>query len=135
MARKTDKSWIWLVISFRTRQVVAAAVGDRSAETCRTLWSRVPKQYRRKLVYTDFYEAYFSALPKGQHRPRQKGSGKTNTVERFNNTLRQRLGRFVRKTLSFSKTKRMHEKCLMLFLHNYNRYCIKRFKLKIEATT
>ena len=119
VARKSDKSWIWLVTSFRTRQVVAAAVGDRSAETCRTLWSRVPKAYRRKLVYwftraswftrtTDFYEAYFSALPKGQHRPRQKGSGKTNTVERFNNTLRQRLGCFVRKTLSFSKTKRMH---------------------------
>ncbi len=29
----------------------------------------------------------------------------------------------------------MHEKCLMLFLHNYNRYCIKRFKLKTESTT
>ncbi len=33
---------------------------------------------------------------------------------------RQRLARFVRKTLSFSKSDRMHEICLRLFLHRYN---------------
>jgi len=31
-------------------------------------------------------------------------SGETAHVERWNNTLRQRLARFVRKTLSFSKS-------------------------------
>jgi IS1 family transposase len=31
------------------------------------------------------------------------GSGKTNHIERFNNTMRQRISRLVRKTLSFSK--------------------------------
>ncbi|MCA1837565.1 MAG: IS1 family transposase, partial [Actinobacteria bacterium] len=36
---------------------------------------------------------------------------------RWNGTLRQRLGRFVRKTLSFSKCEEMHETCLVLFLH------------------
>ncbi|HEX3558299.1 MAG TPA: IS1 family transposase, partial [Pyrinomonadaceae bacterium] len=35
-------------------------------------------------------------------------------------TLRQRLGRFVRKSLSFSKSEEMHEICLRLFLHDYN---------------
>ncbi|MDQ3684708.1 MAG: IS1 family transposase, partial [Acidobacteriota bacterium] len=30
------------------------------------------------------------------------------------------LGRFVRKTLSFSKSEEMHELCLRLFLHHYN---------------
>jgi hypothetical protein len=34
--------------------------------------------------------------------------------------LRQRLGRFVRKSLSFSKSDAMHELCLRLFLHDYN---------------
>ncbi|MBC7449225.1 MAG: IS1 family transposase, partial [Hymenobacteraceae bacterium] len=38
-----------------------------------------------------------------------------------NNTLRQRIGRFVRKTLSFSKSDEMHELCLKLFLFNYNK--------------
>ena len=35
-------------------------------------------------------------------------------------SLRQRLARFVRKTLSFSKSPVMHEVCLRLFLHRYN---------------
>ncbi len=36
------------------------------------------------------------------------------------NTLRRRLSRFVRKTLSFSKCERMHEVTLCLFVHHYN---------------
>jgi insertion element IS1 protein InsB len=45
-------------------------------------------------------------------------------VERWNCTLRQRLGRFVRKTLSFSKSEAMHEVCLLLFLQDYNLNCL-----------
>jgi insertion element IS1 protein InsB len=41
-------------------------------------------------------------------------------MERWNNTLRQRLARFVRMTLSFSKPAVMHETCLLLLLHRYN---------------
>jgi len=44
----------------------------------------------------------------------------TAHVERWNNTLRQRLARFVRMTLSFSRSEVMHEACLLLFLHRYN---------------
>jgi 1-aminocyclopropane-1-carboxylate deaminase/D-cysteine desulfhydrase-like pyridoxal-dependent ACC family enzyme len=49
-----------------------------------------------------------------------KETGETAHVERWNNTLRQRLVRFVRMTLSFSKSEIMHEACLLLFLHRYN---------------
>ena len=49
-----------------------------------------------------------------------KESGETARVERWNCALRQRLGRFVRKTLSFSKKDEMREACLRLFLHRYN---------------
>ena len=63
-------------------------------------------------------------LAEGQHRPVGKSEGQTNHVERWNGTLRQRLGRFVRKTLSFSKSDSMHEICLVLFLHDYNRLCL-----------
>jgi len=38
----------------------------------------------------------------------------------LNNTLRQRLGRLVRQTLSFSKSLVTHTACLHLFLHRYN---------------
>lgn len=41
-------------------------------------------------------------------------------VERFNATLRNRLGHFTRKTLSFAKKKENHEAVLHLFLLKYN---------------
>jgi insertion element IS1 protein InsB len=47
-------------------------------------------------------------------------SSHTAHIERWNNTLRQRLGRFVRKTLSFSKCSVTHWICLQFFLHRYN---------------
>ncbi len=60
-------------------------------------------------------------LPPEQHRATGKGEGQTCHIERFNNVLRQRLARFVRRTLSFSKSDVMHENCLRLFLHEYNK--------------
>ena len=59
-------------------------------------------------------------IPKEQHTTVGKETGETAHVERWNNTLRQRLARFVRMTLSFSKSVLMHETCLLLFLHRYN---------------
>ncbi|MGK7915046.1 MAG: IS1 family transposase, partial [Prochloraceae cyanobacterium] len=37
-----------------------------------------------------------------------KGTGLTSYIERFNNTLRQRVSRLVRDTLSFSKKLQNH---------------------------
>ena len=49
-----------------------------------------------------------------------KDEVETNYVKRWFNTLRQRLGRFTRKTLSFSKRDDMYESVLRLFLQQYN---------------
>ena len=56
-----------------------------------------------------------------QHEAVSKETGETAHIERFHTTIRQRLGRFVRKTRSFSKSDTMHEICLRLFLFRYNR--------------
>jgi insertion element IS1 protein InsB len=91
-----------------------------SAAACQKLWERIPAAYRQAHCYTDFWQAYQKVIPTAQHTPCGKETGLTAPVERWNNTLRQRLARFVRKTLSFSKSKAMHELCLRLFLHRYN---------------
>lgn len=72
------------------------------------------------MFYSDFWEAYQAVVPDENHEAVGKETGETAHIERFNNTLRQRLARFVRKTLSFSKTDEMHEICLRLFLFRYN---------------
>ena len=118
--KKARKRWIWIALCRATCQVVAYVIGDRSAATCRQLWERIPEDYKRSHCYSDFWEAYQLVIPSEQHTAAGKDSGLTAHVERWNNTLRQRLGRFVRKTLSFSKSEEMHEICLRLFLHYYN---------------
>jgi IS1 family transposase len=115
--KKTRKRWIWIALCRATRQVVAYVIGDRSQATCQQLWERIPAAYQQGHC---FWEAYQLVIPSEQHTAAGKDSGLTAHVERWNNTLRQRLGRFVRKTLSFSKSEEMHEICLRLFLHHYN---------------
>ena len=121
VGHKRGVRWLWIALCRRTRQVVAYVLGDRSEETCRRLWNRIPQAYRGSLCYTDFWQCYQAVIPAAQHQAVGKESGETNHVERWNGTLRQRLGRFVRKSLSFSKCDRMHEACLRLFLYRYNR--------------
>ena len=94
--------------------------GDRSKEACRILWNSLPEAYRAGHCFTDFWSAYQAVIPEEQHTAVGKETGETAHVERWNNTLRQRLARFVRKTLSFSKSLLMHNACLNLFLHRYN---------------
>ena len=106
----------------RTRQVVAYFIGDRSEESCWRLWSWIPPASRHCATFSDFWEAYapvFAALS-SDHQAVGKQTGHTAHVERWNNTLRQRLARFVRKTLSFSKSEEFHEIALTLFIHHYN---------------
>ena len=123
--RRLNKRWIWIALCRRTRQVVAYdAIGNRGEASCRLLWSRIPESYRRGVFYSDFWESYQKVLPDDQHQPVGKSEGQTSHVERWNCTLRQRLGRFVRKTLSFSKSEEMHEVCLLVFLHDYNLNCL-----------
>jgi len=119
--KRANKRWIWIALCRATRQVVAYVVGDRSRATCQKLWQQIPAVYRSAHCYSDFGEAYQLVIPSEQHTAAGKETGFTAHVERWNLTLRQRLGRFVRKSLSFSKSDIMHEICLRLFLYDYNR--------------
>lgn len=105
VTRKTNKQWIWIALDADSREIVALIVGDRSESSARALWQALPQAYREHaMCYTDEWEAYAAVIPAEQHRPLKKGSGKTNHIERFNCTLRQRVSRLVRKSLSFSKS-------------------------------
>jgi len=119
--KKAKEVWVWIALCRKTRQVVAYALGDRSKQTCQRLWEAIPSAYRQGHCFTDFWVAYKVVIPDEQHTAVGKETGETAHVERWNNTLRQRLARFVRMTLSFSKSGWMHEACLLLFLHRYNK--------------
>ena len=129
---KKNKRWVWLALCRSTRQIVAYALGSRGEATARLLWARIPLAYRSGTVYTDFWDAYQKVIPDAQHQAVGKESGQPNHIERWNNTLRQRVGRFVRKTFSFSKSDAMHEICLRLFLHECNRDRAMRWQAQVN---
>lgn len=104
-----------------TREIVAIHVGDRSRKSAKALWENIPPVYRECAVcFTDNWEAYLHVLPTTRHRIVEKGSGLTSYIERFNNTLRQRLARLTRETLSFSKKMANHIGAIWYFVHHYN---------------
>ncbi|MDT5271555.1 MAG: insertion element protein InsB, partial [Acidobacteriota bacterium] len=107
--RRADKQWLWLAFDKESRQVLAFFVGDRSRESARKLWGRLPATYReRATCYSDDWEAYKGVIPPERHRVCGTESGLTSGIERFNCTLRQRVSRLVRKALSFSKKLENH---------------------------
>ena len=128
VGKKSDPKWIWLAINRETREIVGMAIGTRTKATARKLWASLPAVYRQcALCYTDFWESYTAILPSKRHRAVGKESGQTNHIERFNNTLRQRCSRLVRKTLSFSKKLANHIGAIWYFIHDYNaRRCVNR---------
>ena len=70
--------------------------------------------------YSHPYEAYKGVIPAERHQAITKHARKTNYIERFNNTLRQRLSRLVRATLSFSKKLANHIGAIRYFICHYN---------------
>lgn len=117
---RQNKRWLWTALCRRTRQIVAFVIGDRSEQTCRQLWQRIPPAYKQCRSFSDFWEAYGNVFPATTHRSVAKASGETSHMERWNNTLRQANARYVRKTLSFSKSDFYHELVTRLFIIRYN---------------
>ncbi len=119
--RKANKKWIWLAIDRDSREIVGLNVGSRNRIGAEKMWKSLPPVYRQCAVcYTDFWSAYDEILPQNRHLSVGKESGKTNHIERFNLTMRQRISRLVRKTLSFSKKLENHIGAIWNFVHHYN---------------
>jgi IS1 family transposase len=118
---KGNKQWVWLALDAASREIVGCFIGDRSKESAQGLWDSLPAVYRQcAMIYTDDWDAYKSVLPSKRHRVVGKESGLTSYIERFNNTLRQRVSRLVRKTWSFSKSIDNHIGAIWNFIHHYN---------------
>jgi insertion element IS1 protein InsB len=119
--KKAHKQWIWIAMDAKTRQIIAFHVGDRSRDSAKQLWANIPIEYREQAIFhTDQYEAYQGVIPPAQHKAITKHARKTNHIERFNNTLRQRVSRLVCETLSFSKKLANHIGAIRYFICHYN---------------
>jgi insertion element IS1 protein InsB len=119
--KKATPHWVWIAMDNQTRQIIAFHVGDHSQDSAKQLWTKIPELYRAQATFsTDQYAAYPGVIPAAQHKALTKSARKTNHIERFNNTLRQRVSRLVRSTLVFSKKVENHIGALRSFISHYN---------------
>ena len=98
---------------------MAYHLGGRTKRDFEEFYLKVPINYANCLSTSDGFEVYKKLKIYG-HSMGKKKQGRTSQVEAFNNVLRQRLARLVRKTCAFSKSFEMHEKVIGLFIHECN---------------
>ncbi len=121
VGKKKVKKWVWLAFDRDSGMIVGFYVGGRTRKDAKKLWKSLPGVYRQCAVcYSDFWESYEKVIPENRHRAVGKETGQTNHIERFNCTLRQRVSRLVRKTLSFSKKEDNHIRSIRYFIWKFN---------------
>ncbi len=116
---KAYRIWIWIALCRRTKQVVAYYLGDRTKESFKIFYNKVPIDYANCLSTSDGLEVY-KVLKSYGHSMGKKKEGRTSQVEAFNTILRQRLARLIRKTCAFSKSFEMREIVIRWFIQEYN---------------
>ena len=122
LTKKTEKQWIWLAMNKKTREIIGCYIRDRSAESAQGLLDSIPSFYLdNPCFYPDFWTAYQAVLSNYRHEAVGKKTGLTHYIERFNNTLGQRVSRLGRKTLSFSKKLENLKAAIWVFIHYDNR--------------
>jgi len=126
--------YLWLAISRLTRQVIGFHIGDRSTQSLQRLWFSLPAGYRRKLVYTDFYDAYAKWFAAWQHRPSDKGSGKTSIIEGLNNKWRNRVSGLVRKTVCVRYIEDLQRR-LWMVIEGHNQLRLKQIERMLRSST
>jgi IS1 transposase len=105
--------WAWKGALVRADRPISASRNRYEYE-----WNRYALQHiSAPLLLRPLYQG---VIPAVQHRAIHKLARKTNHIERFNNTLRQRVSRLVREGLSFSKKLAHHIGAIKLFICHYN---------------
>ncbi len=117
---KSNKCWLWFAICRRTKQIIAHHLEKRNQKSANSFFNKIPNDYKNCKSKSDLWHCY-ETLSKDKHELCKKGSGETSYIEGFNNIIRQRLARFVRKTCSFSKKLENHKLIIDWFIYEYNK--------------
>jgi len=115
--KKANKRWIWVAYDPTYRLVVAYHIGGRGKKAAKEFWEKIPDVLKDCFFETDDWEAYRSIIPSNKHKV---GKDLTFFIEGFNATIRARVSRLVRKSLSFSKIDKWHNLAIGWFFWQFN---------------
>ncbi len=113
--KKANQRWLWHAIDRVTGNVLAYVLGRRKDEVFLELKDLL-EPFGITRFYTDDWGAYERHLDPEKH---VIGKRNTQRIERKHLTLRTRIKRLTRKTICFSKSKRMHDIVIGIFVNRY----------------
>src|SRR5262249_42555571 len=115
VAKTSQPRWLWHALDHHTGKVLAYGCGRRQDDVFLN-----PQQLLALFGITKFYPdgwgAYERHLDPEQH---QVGKEHTQKIESKHINLRTRIKRLMRRTLCFSKTERMQDLVIGLFVNRY----------------
>jgi insertion element IS1 protein InsB len=115
VARKSNPRWLWHAIDHHTGKVLAYVFGRRQDAVFLQLKALL-EPFGITRYYTDGWGAYERHIEAEQH---TVGKDNTQKIESKHINLRTRIKRLVRRTICFSKTERMHDLVIGLFINRY----------------
>jgi insertion element IS1 protein InsB len=112
---KAHPRWLWHAIDHHTGTVLAYVFGRRQDDVFLKLQTLL-EPFGITRYFTDGWGAYERHLDAAQH---TVGKENTQKIESKHINLRTRIKRLVRRTICFSKTARMHDLVIGLFINRY----------------
>ena len=113
--KKEQQRWLWHAIDHQSGSVLAYVLGTHT-DTVFLQLKQLLAPFGISHFYTDDWGTYQRHLNPEQH---EIGKANTQKIERKHLTLRTRIKRLARKTLCFSKSVRMHDMVIGLFVNRY----------------
>jgi insertion element IS1 protein InsB len=112
---KKYQRWLWHAIGHRTGQILAYVLADHKDDAFKQLQDLL-EPFGIQHYYSDGWGAYLGRLEPSKH---TVGNQNTQKIERKHLTLRTRIKRLARETICFSKSVRMHDIVLGLFIKRF----------------
>ena len=112
---KAHPRWLWHAIDHHSGHVLAYVFGRRQ-DTVFLQLKALLAPFGITRFSTDGWGAYERHVDAEQH---QVGKAQTQKIESKHINLRTRIKRLVRRTICFSKTERMHDLVIGLFINRY----------------
>jgi insertion element IS1 protein InsB len=112
---KASPRWLWHAMDHHTGKVLAYVFGQRKDRVFVELKALL-EPFGITRYFTDSWDAYERHLEPEQH---TVGKAHMQRIESKHINLRTRIKRLVRRTICFSKTERMHDLVIGLFINRY----------------
>jgi insertion element IS1 protein InsB len=112
---KAQQRWLWHAIDHQSGTVLASVLGSHT-DTVFLQLKQLLAPFGISRFYTDDWGTYHRHL---NSEPQALGKDNPQKIARKHLTLRTRIKRLARKTLCFSKSVRMHDIVMGLFMNRY----------------